>query len=335
MNFFLRRISRPRCSPWLWAVLLLLAMFASLPGFAQAQAAILSLESYWNQVEETRLIVRGAQDLSPDSAHALLVPQAERWEAVRKVSLPDGSLLEIDASFLAAQLRANPPELHRLEGLLDTLLAVKEASPSAVFTDRDVRTVQNVLARPEFQWQQAEPSLLEQWRQRIWERFLQWLARVLKSLGGSGVLSATPYLVAAGGLLLIFLALIYLLRGVVAGMVAESELGAGEGSEEDHLTAESALLKAQSLSSAGDYRAAVRLLYISALLRLEERGILPYDRSRTNREYLRSLAHLPALAVTLRDVVEVFDRVWYGFQPLDEAGYTRYARQVEDLQQQK
>jgi hypothetical protein len=68
---------------------------------------------------------------------------------------------------------------------------------------------------------------------------------------------------------------------------------------------------------------------------LEERGILPYDRSRTNREYLRSLAHLPALAVTLRDVVEVFDRVWYGYQPLDEAGYTRYVRQVEELQQEK
>ena len=75
------------------------------------------------------------------------------------------------------------------------------------------------------------------------------------------------------------------------------------------------------------------VLYV--LKKLEERGILRYDRSQTNREYINSVAHSPRLAARLRGVVEVFDRVWYGYQPLDEATYDRYAEEVKDLRRQE
>jgi len=50
---------------------------------------------------------------------------------------------------------------------------------------------------------------------------------------------------------------------------------------------------------------------------------------------LRSVAHLPILVAILREVIEVFDRVWYGYQPLDEATYNQYAARVAELRQQK
>ena len=96
-----------------------------------------------------------------------------------------------------------------------------------------------------------------------------------------------------------------------------------------------ALKRAQNLSGAGDYRTAVRYLYLSSLLLLDERGLLRYNRSQTNREYLRSVAHLPKFAAILREVIDVFDRVWYGYQTLDEATYTQYAARVAELRQQK
>jgi hypothetical protein len=40
------------------------------------------------------------------------------------------------------------------------------------------------------------------------------------------------------------------------------------------------------------------------------------------------------LASLLREVVEVFDRVWYGYQPLDETTYQKYAAQVAELHRQ-
>ena len=37
----------------------------------------------------------------------------------------------------------------------------------------------------------------------------------------------------------------------------------------------------------------------------------------------------------LRDVIEVFDRVWYGFQTVDENTYKSYVERVEELREKK
>src|SRR5262249_55824162 len=128
-------------------------------------------------------------------------------------------------------------------------------------------------------------------------------------------------------LLLIFLAvlLVYALQSILADFAAEAVLASDAENAGEPLTADSALRRAQELSGGGDFRAAVRYLYLSTLLRLEEHGLLRYDRSLTNREYLKRVAHDPNLVAVLRDVVEVFDRVWYGYQPLDATAYQRYA----------
>ena len=67
----------------------------------------------------------------------------------------------------------------------------------------------------------------------------------------------------------------------------------------------------------------------------EERQLLRYDRSKTNREYLRSVAGHPELADVLKEVVDVFDRVWYGYQSLDRATFETYRNRIADLRQQK
>ncbi|MCG9126547.1 DUF4129 domain-containing protein [Candidatus Poribacteria bacterium] len=83
-------------------------------------------------------------------------------------------------------------------------------------------------------------------------------------------------------------------------------------------TEKSALARADTAVEANDFREALRFLYISAVLHLQERGILPYDKSITNREYLR-LAHTDTdLQETLAPVITVFDEVWYGYKHCDE-----------------
>lgn len=85
---------------------------------------------------------------------------------------------------------------------------------------------------------------------------------------------------------------------------------------------------------AGDYRTAVRLLYLSTLLLLEERKLLRYDRTLTNREYLRQVADNPSLVGALRPVVDTFDEVWYGQVEPDAGGYEAYARQVDRVREE-
>jgi len=110
---------------------------------------------------------------------------------------------------------------------------------------------------------------------------------------------------------------------------------AEENIAEELLTSEAAFERAQSLSRGGDYRAAVRFLYLSSLLLLDERGLLRYDRSKTNREYLRSVSSSPELQKPLSEVIEVFDDVWYGYHQVNEEAFKHYSDRVEELKEKK
>ena len=62
----------------------------------------------------------------------------------------------------------------------------------------------------------------------------------------------------------------------------------------------------------------------------------PGETTLTGREFLDQVAGSVAktgLHEALVPVVELFDRVWYGFIPLDDRGYAAYVRQVERVRQ--
>jgi hypothetical protein len=91
-------------------------------------------------------------------------------------------------------------------------------------------------------------------------------------------------------------------------------------------------LAAQSKASE-DYRAAIRYLYLSSLLLLDERGLIHFDPSLTNFEHLGLVEHQPQLVEVLRPIVNIFDRVWYGFSPVNEAHYQKFVQLVDRLRQ--
>ena len=93
--------------------------------------------------------------------------------------------------------------------------------------------------------------------------------------------------------------------------------------------------QAGEIARGGDYRAAMRYLYLSALLWLDERDMLRYDRALTNREYLERLRDNAMLRERLRPMVETFDQVWYGHAPLDAQALAAYRAQVEALRDVK
>ena len=99
----------------------------------------------------------------------------------------------------------------------------------------------------------------------------------------------------------------------------------------DVSTSAEALERAQDASAGQDYRLALRMLYLAALLKLDEVGALRYDRALTNREYVREVMLQPALAQCLRPVVETFDDVWYGYRPVTPEGYGAFESNVRTL----
>ena len=125
----------------------------------------------------------------------------------------------------------------------------------------------------------------------------------------------------------------YIAAGLWGSFAAQAEVEA-EGAGAEPLTAGQALARSREMAVAGDYRTAVRLLYLSTLLLLEERKLLRYDRTLTNREYLGQVADDPSLGEALRPVVDTFDEVWYGQVEPDAAGYEAYARQVDRVREE-
>ncbi|MCL4267670.1 MAG: DUF4129 domain-containing protein [Anaerolineae bacterium] len=300
------------------------------PSSLHAQAEPLPVADYWQQLADLRALVADLQADEEADYRVALTQAAADLETITAVTLPDGRTLPMQSTFLVNQLTAAEPDLERITHLLDSLLAEQALWPAGG-VPYDPAVLAGILAREEFNY---TPETENFW-QRLWRDFnrqlQELLVRFLEFTGLGGVLPTALNVV--GAVVLAFVTY-YAIRGLVADFSASSRLD-DEGLDGEFLTADLALKRAEELSTGGDYRTAVRYLYLSSLLLLEERGLLRYDRSLTNREYLRTIAHQPRLTAVLRQVIDVFDRVWYGFQPISKESYEAYARQVDSLKQQK
>lgn len=291
----------------------------------------ITVEAYWEMVGNTRQALTKMEALPAEQIRRQLEEWASEWEKVTAVEFPDQSVMQIDPSYLVAGLRTNPPDVKRLGNLLDVLLQAHTQYPQEVFTLQDIEPLKEILARPEFQW--SAPQEAPDWFQRILDAFYNFLERIALGVGNTVYYGRVPLMIAAA--ILLVLSLVYISRKLSSSLVREAELAAQSGDDDALLTSKGALQRAQTLSNQGDYRNAIRFLYLSSLLVLDERGLLRYDRSRTNREYLRSVSSKPGLATPLRDVIDVFDRVWYGFESVDEEAYQSYLKHVDELREQK
>ena len=95
----------------------------------------------------------------------------------------------------------------------------------------------------------------------------------------------------------------------------------------------SLLALAEQQAKAGDYRRAFRLIYIATLVALDSGGVLRFDRSKTNWEYLRALraAGRGDVYEAMTPLTREFDQVWYGFARADASNYARALAQYQAL----
>lgn len=301
------------------------------PVTVRAETPPISLEAYWTLVWETKQALMTLADQPESIQKDNLLALADRWEQAQQVHLDDGTLVNLDHTFWLKQFRADKPDRAQLIQQIGALLAA-HWTPGKIPPEVETNSLRQILARPEFQWQAEQPNWFADWL----NRFLQWLTSLLgKPVSLSAPDTQTLQVFGVFAALFVGLILAYFLHGLFTDLTADAALNDENGATDEPINAELALERAEGLSNQGDYRSAVRYLYLSALLLLNERGLLSYDRTRTNREYLHDLNSRPQIAVLLRAVIEVFDKVWYGFQPLDAETYQLYARQVDLLKEQK
>lgn len=270
--------------------------------------------AYWELVSRTHEVVASADKLDAISAE---------WENLDAILLEDGRIMPIDTSYLAGLLSAEPIDRTTIIGTLDALEAtastwrLRAANPAAA-DDLEI-----VLSRSEFDYSPQPPSL---WA-TLWQRLRELLF-------GSETMDAFARLLAGIwpviAVAVIFGVAIYVVRSFLTQFARQADL-AGDDPYVPNLTVASARTRATERATDGDYRDAVRYLYLAMLLHLDEQGVLDYDRTRTNYEYVRSVRDNPAVAADLQAVVRVFDETWYGFHALSATAYATYAARINAL----
>ena len=242
----------------------------------------------------------------------------------------------VDMRWLVAALRdartatAWPAASERLRRRLLTLRAhATEAMADAPAepTHAALRAaVEDVLARPEF-GQHAGGG----WREALQRWIVEWIDSLLRGLGLADVdgrrlavgLAWMAGLAALAGLGL------WIARMLTSGSPAVAYRLAPDARRT--LSARDWARRATAALGGGDPREAVRCAYNGALRRLEEEGAWRVDQARTPREYLRLLRSDDARGEPMRDLTGLFERVWYGNQPVGTEDETRVSASLERL----
>jgi hypothetical protein len=216
----------------------------------------------------------------------------------------------------------------------------------------------SILARPEFQTapdpeKADEPEPVEEgpgWFARLMRKFWEWL-RSFKSDEREAPpdveVSTSPAMAGAnavmvGAIVLVAAVLLFILvRSFKRKGPSELELDESGGLSQQPLDqdAMSALAKppetwaglADELAARGEYREAIRHLYLALLSRLHRDGVIDYDPTLSNWEYLFAFKGASSLKAGFKELTRRFDFAWYGNLGVDGVAYSMFRKIAEPL----
>jgi hypothetical protein len=287
-----------------------------------------SLAEYQRVVERAAQLVTQSQGSVLDQRPALLKQAAALLANVREVQTDAGERITVNNESLVKELNAAAQDSQHLyisNSIPARLAALRAAlaDPPIAATDADLAKLREIYNQPPF----AQTPVDNFFRQLV-RQFFQWLENLLNR---SDVNASIPSdLVTLAGIFVTFAVAIAFIIVLRRNLAAEAELQLSEDPEAV-TTSRAALSNAQKLATAGDYRSAVRMLYLATLLLLDERGSLRYDKSLTNREYLRAVKNEPHVANALQPIVETFDKTWYGFENVTPEQFGEYEKKVNEV----
>lgn len=163
------------------------------------------------------------------------------------------------------------------------------------------------------------------------EKYQTRLAKLLRHNNDAGWNVEFRKVLLVLGIIALVAAAVFFGRKIRSNLIVEAQDEAPEHSLVTVATEKVALAHAETAEAASDFRHALRFLYLSAILHLQERGRLTHDKSLTNWEYLHALQSDVALQRALLPAIQVFDEVWYGYQPCDAETVANYRELLKDI----
>lgn len=195
------------------------------------------------------------------------------------------------------------------------------------------------------------------WAEELWERMLggEKKARDPLEADSSGfvakvasffsmIASSWALSILAGTLLVVLLALIVKIiidrvRKLEPQTVEAEVLGVIDLESEEvvatQLPEDEWLRMAKEKIGQGEYRLAVRALFLATLAHLGERGLLKVVKSKSNRDYSGELSlkarSMPVVIEAFGENVGLFEWVWYGLHDIGDDAVARFTKNYEQI----
>jgi len=195
-------------------------------------------------------------------------------------------------------------------------------SERADMVHRANAALEEILDREEFNVQEPKASF---WLRQL-ERFLNYLPAAPRWLG-----AVLEWLFYPAALFLILLVLVLIAKRFRRLPLRKQDYSVSI--EPQNLAdPESMKIEAYEWSQKGDYRQAIRCLFLSLLLYLDKIGLLTYDQGKTNGQYL-SEAHkgMANEAENFAFLILLFERKWYGMEESSEQDFHQYKQTFASL----
>lgn len=281
----------------------------------------ISLREYARRVHDLRQIV---DHVTAAHTHILHVA-ARKMDALGRVHITNGPNITTPLPEWGRSLMSGRPfEIRSIRRQLDALDSALQALRPRQRPSGQLSQLDTVLRDPRFHPTLNPVQAAEAWIGDTVTRFLWFLAHHLSVSGTNGypILNA---IVAAVFLLLVAGIALLLARAAIRRNTASIP---ARGAPSELVSPSVARERAAGMASAGSYREAFRYLFLATLLELREAGLIQLRPGDTNREYVFSLgatAETVPQREALAALVDEFDRVWYGHQPLTRPEYERWA----------
>ncbi len=236
-------------------------------------------------------------------------------------------------------------ELSSQIAVLRRELTTSQADRKDALTERQaVDAAHTVLAGAAYDSEPyPEPTKWDRWKEARARAFQRWLDSLhFGPRTPTGPMPTISPQFINGIVIALGIGLFALLVALLVGLLRRRAARARPAADLDET--EAALVEARDMDSLhalaerkaqeGDYRLALRFIYLALLVALDTGGVLRFDRSRTNWEYLRALRASGREDVyqAMTPLTREFDRVWYGLARADAADYARARSQYEALQ---
>jgi hypothetical protein len=252
-----------------------------------------------------------------------------------------------------------------------TITPPARPAPSAAISAAALdRAIEQVLRDPCYQWpipgREIEKAEADEktswladflgaagdWLYNLWEKLSEGLRRLVERLmplrasaSDSGPVDSSALLIFVFAVLAVVLCLAALLyyrghrRKAVIAMNNAAVVPASDVADEtvmaNALPPDEWLAKADELAAHGEWRLAVRALFLSALSTLHAASLVRVGRHKTNRDYLGELDRhghdLPVLVKAFVDILRMFEGSWYGDHAADEAQFAQCRGNMEAI----